>query len=816
MRLRLPIHATLLSAMLFLSACDTAQERAERYFQSGMSYLQAGDVDRALVEFRNVFKLDGGHRAARIAYAEAERKRGNVREAYSQYLRLVEQYPNDLDGLRALAEMAVTNGQWNDADHFVTTALAIAPDDLGLQSIRIFKDYGAAIEINDPAAMLVAVKAARDLRVKAPDELLLRKVIIDDRIRAQSLDEALGEIDDAIKIAPNERILYAQRLSVLAALGEDSQVEAGLIDMVAKFPDAPEMKDTLVRWYLARKEYDKAEANLRAQIDPASDNTDPEVELVRFLGQYRGPEAAIAELDRAIASGKSVPIFRSARAGFEFDRGDRDLAIAEMQDILKTAPAGDDARSIKVGLARMQLAVGNSVAARALVEDVLSEDSGQIEAIKLKATWLILGDQVNDAVTLLRDAIDQNPRDASLMTLMAQAYERDGNRDLMREMLSQAVEASGRAPAESLRYAQLLASENKLLPAEGVLIDALRIAPGDRTLLLPLGQIYVEIKDWSRAESVAKELESLGDSSLSNDIAGIRAAILQGQKRTDDAVTYLERLATGEGAQIDAKIAVLRNHLNNGRNADALAYSAQILAEDPSNLDLQYINGAVQGMVGNTAAAEEAYRKILDVDQNRPLVWMALFRSVYSDPNRKAEAEQLLDHALAVAPNSSELRWAKAGILEADGDIDGAIAIYEAMYQENSANPIVANNLASLLSNYRTDPDSLARAEVIARRLRGSDLAPYQDTYGWIAYQNKNYDGAVDELEKAVVGLPKDPTVRYHLAMTYLALQRPEDAAKQFKSVVDELDPSDSRNFAVSARDEYEKLKKAGFANELP
>jgi len=816
MRLRLPLHAIALAAVLLFSACDTAQERAEKYYQSGLAYVQAGDIDRALVEFRNVFKLDGGHRGARIAYAEAERKRGNLAEAYSQYLRLVEQYPKDLDGLRALAEMASMNGQWSDADRFLKTAITVAPDDLSLQALKIFNDYGAAVEANDTGTVVATVKAARDLRQKAPNDLNLRKVIIDDLVRAQSLGEAQKELDAAIAIAPQERLLYAQRLSVLAALGDDAAVESGLIEMVNKFPAAPEMQDALLRWYLSRKEYDKAEAYLRSRIDPKSDDSDPEIELIRFLGQYRGPAAAIAELDKAIAGGKAQAVFRSARAGFRFDQGDHAGAIADMQEILKTATPSVETRAVKVGLARMQLAVGQEKEARALVDDVLAEDGGQVEATKMKAAWLIQDDKVADAISMLRSAIDANPRDAGLMTLLAQAYDRDGNHDLVRDMLASAVEASGRAPDESLRYAQLLASEGKLVPAEGVLIDALRIAPGDKSLLVPLGQIYVQIKDWSRAEAVAKDLESLGDASVAGDITDIRTAILDGQQKTDQAVTYLDQIASDKTANLDAKLAVLRNHLNNGRNDKALAFAAAMLSDDPGNLDLQFINASVQAMTGDTADAEKAYRAVLAQDPKRPVVWLALYRILLADPKRVDEAHALIDQALKAVPTSGELRWAKAGLLEGAGDIEGAIAIYEQLYKENSANPIIANNLASLLSSYRKDPDSLARAAVIARRLRGSGEPPYQDTYGWIAYQTGDYQGAVDELEKAAAAIQTDPTVQYHLAMAYLGANRNNDAAKQFQKVLALVPANDSRDFVISAKSELEKLNAAAVAKPSP
>jgi tetratricopeptide (TPR) repeat protein len=99
MTIRRMIAAVAIAATVgLLAACDSSEQRAEKYYQSGLEYLEKGDVDRALVEFRNVFKLNGRHREARLAYARAEMKRGNLREAYGQYLRLVEQYPDDLEG----------------------------------------------------------------------------------------------------------------------------------------------------------------------------------------------------------------------------------------------------------------------------------------------------------------------------------------------------------------------------------------------------------------------------------------------------------------------------------------------------------------------------------------------------------------------------------------------------------------------------------------------------------------------------------------------------------------------------------------------
>ncbi|MCB2114971.1 MAG: tetratricopeptide repeat protein [Rhodobacteraceae bacterium] len=803
----------LTAALMALSACDNAKQRAEKHYQTGLSYLQSGDVERALVEFRNVFKLDGNHREARRAYADAERDRGNLREAFSQYLRLDEQYPGDLETLRALASIASQAGDWDLASTYATSALAIAPDDVDMRAAKIAADYGTAVAANDVDLMLKAPAEARELLAKLPANLPLRRVVIDDLIRGEKYEEALTHLDAALKLSPDDRSLYAIRLTALSALGEDDQVEAGLIDLVERFPDAPEMSQALVRWYTSRSEIDKAEAFLRGRLQPGAADRDKEpiLELVRFLADQRGPDAAIDALTAVIDSGATSPVYRAARAGFHFDLGQRDEAIEEMKTLLQDAPPSTDTRRAKVGLARMLSTIGNPVGARALVEEVLAEDSGDIEALKLKAGWLILDDHVGDAIATLRRAYDQNPRDASILTLMAQAYERDGNRDLMRESLSLAVQASNNAPAESLLYAQFLAGEGKLLPAEGVLIDSLRLSPGEPGLLIPLGQLYVQLQDWSRAEGIAKALESGTEPETVQAAQTLRAAIYGARQNSDQAIGYLQGLVDQGQGGLEAKIAILRTHLANDQNDKAIAYAAELLASDPENADLQFIDASVRALAGDNAGAEATYRKLIAQDERRLPVWLALARLVASEsPARVPEAESLIDKALTIAPTASELRWAKAGFLERGGNIDGAIAIYEALYQENSGNPIIANNLASLLSNFRTDEDSLAKAELIARRLRGSNVAPYQDTYGWIAYLRGNTGEAEAELEKAAAGLPKDPMVRYHLAMTYLKRDRKPEALAEFQAALDLVEASDSRDFVTIARQESDRLTAEG------
>lgn len=816
MRFRKILSATLLSVSLAaLAGCDNSEQRAEKYYQSGLAYLAQGDVDRALVELRNVFRLNGQHVAARRTYAEIEHKRGNLRAAFAQYLRLVEQKPDDLDALQALAEIAIQGADFETGLRHARAGLALAPDNATFQALTAAAEYGVAVARNDVQGQLAAITKVRALRETFPDSLILRQVVIDDRIRAQDFTAALAELDAALKLAPDNRDLHAHKVSVLSALGDKDGVEAALKDMVARFPGAPEIPDSLVRWYVANDELDKAEAFLRGRIDASGPDDTDIFNLVRFVSLHRGVEAALAELDRFAQGATATTGIRAARAGYRFDLGQRDAAIAEMKAILASDVTPQEARRVKVGLARMLSATGQANAAQSYVEEVLAEDSGDVEALKLKASWLIAEDQIGDAIAVLRRALDSDPNDAQAMTLMAQAHERDGNRELMREMLARAVDASGRAPDETLRYAQFLAGENKLLPAESILIDALRLSPGEPRLLSMLGRIYLALQDWPRAEAVAAELEGSSNPRDRAIGAGLRAEVLSGQRQTDEAIGYLQALVQSGDDSIATRIAIIRAHLAENQTDRALAYADQLVAEAPGRPEYRYIRASLQALVGQNDKAEATFRELVAEDAGRLPVWLSLISLVGSDPARQDEAERLIDTALKTHPDSGELKWAKAGRLEKRGDFDGAIAIYEDLYRANSGNPIVANNLASLLSNHRTDSESLDKAEIIARRLRGSNFPAYQDTYGWIAYLRGNYDEALAELEPAAAALDHDPAVQYHLAMTYVALGRSADAlARLVKVEALSGGPGQSAglpaSFLAEARQKAEELRAQG------
>ncbi|MCE8472467.1 hypothetical protein LZ189_26095, partial [Rhodovulum sulfidophilum] len=143
-----------------------------------------------------------------------------------------------------------------------------------------------------------------------------------------------------------------------------------------------------------QKDLDGAEAFLRElAAASAPDNPGPTIDLIRFLAELRGPEAARAAIDEAIAERPDPLPFQVIGAGLDFEAGRRDQAISTLETILNGAEPSEQTRNIKVALARMLLATGNEVGARQRVEEVLAEDAAQPEALKMQAAWQIQSDE---------------------------------------------------------------------------------------------------------------------------------------------------------------------------------------------------------------------------------------------------------------------------------------------------------------------------------------------------------------------------------------------------------------------------------------
>jgi cellulose synthase operon protein C len=766
----------LLVSTLILSGCESAEEKAERHYQSALSLLEVGDHDRAMVELRNVFQLNGLHKEARQAYVRILLDRGNLGEATGQLLRLVEQYPDTLDARQKLAELALARGDWAEFERHGQAAVALDAAPAANRAIAAALAYRVAVLTNALQDRAAAVDMAREVLAEVPGNRIAQRVVIDALLTGEDPANALPEIDKLLVQEPDSEDLHMLKFRLLAQQADQAVIGAQLREMHQRFPENATVRDWLLSWYLSQKDMDGAEAYLRGLAGADDGPIEGHLAVTQMLEALRSPEAARAELARLAEANKAGPtgrFWRALGAVQDYNTGDKRAALTEMEDILKGAPADDQTRRIKVMLAQILQADGNPVGARARVEEVLAEDPSHVEALKMRAAWRIAEDKPGDAIVDLRTALNQAPRDSQVLTLMAAAHEREGAHDLAGERLALAVEMSSNAPEESLRYARFLLRdgmrEARVHVAESVLTDARRASPSHVGVLALLGDIHVANRNEDRVREVIAALQDMPGADAAAVAQRLETALVLARGQNEESLAFLQGMIAQGSADSRTVALMLDAQLRTGKPDEARAFLQGRLALAPEDLDLLQMLASVDMILGQTDAAEATYRKILALEPGAENP-VRLYYELLVSAGREDEAVAVLRAARAANSGSVMLAWLMAGHVERSGDIDAAIAIYEELYVANTDNTVIANNLASLITAHRDDSESLERAFVIARRLRGLDVPAFQDTYGWIEFRRGNIEEAIRYLEPGAAGLPGDPLAQFHLGMAYSAI----------------------------------------------
>jgi len=183
--------------------------------------------------------------------------------------------------------------------------------------------------------------------------------------------------------------------------------------------------------------------------------------------------------------------------------------------------------------------------------------------------------------------------------------------------------------------------------------------------------------------------------------------------------------------------------------------------------------------------ALESFKAAIKAQPRNITGYQALAKFYVSSQQNPEEAIKLIRGAIKEQPDLVGLHFVLAGLLERTGDYEAAISEYDYLLNRDPDNMVVVNNLASLLSDHRSDAASAERAQSLAARLRKSPIPQFKDTLGWVRYRQHDYKAAVPLLEEAVRGLPDQVSVRYHLGMGYISIGEMAKASEQLKKALD-------------------------------
>jgi tetratricopeptide (TPR) repeat protein len=773
LRRLLPYLAVLMT--LTLGGCGSPETRAQADYDRGVKLLEQGDLVKASLEFRSALKRKNGFVPALYSLGLVAEQQGRLADAVNIFKDVADRAPDNVDARLHLGYIFAALGQLDDSEKFANEVEKLAsgnPELLALKAgIALKRDNrGDAVQFAD-AALKIAPTNLHALLVRGGERLL-----------GSDPAGALKFLDQAIKNNDRDLGLQVLRIRAFDALKDKSGVESVLLKLVSYYPHDQAFAIALARFYIGTERKADAEKALRAFAEVNPQSTEAEFSLVDFVGQAKGLDAARTELQAKIDKGGKVFPYRKALADLMLAGGKYDEAVDLMRKLI--VDAGDtttEGADAKVHLAQIMVKK-DPAASRKLIDGVIAADPKNVDAVAVRASLQVVDGQVTSAIEDLRAALNQQPESPVLLQLLGDAYERNGVVTLAEEQLAKAYKVTPDNPSVGLNYVQFLLRYGKSEPAERILTEMRAKAPTNTQVLAELAQLRLARQDWVGAQEVSDSLRKLGNSSAADQIA---AASLNGKGKFADSLKILESQPSTDQASLTA---LSRTYVQAGKPEKAEELLKSALTARPNDVQARLLLASLYQATNRTDEAEATYRSVIESDPNNGIAYAAM-AEFYGTIGRLDSAEKTARDGLARVKDDRSLQFILANVLIASGQHEAAISAYETLFAADPRWAIVANNLASLLSEYRTDQASTDRAFAIASRFKDSGVPQYLDTLGWTYYLKGQYSEALALLKSAAEKLPKVASVQYHLGMAYKEVGQNDLAQAKLKEAIAIIPP---------------------------
>jgi tetratricopeptide (TPR) repeat protein len=744
--------------VIALAGCGGPEARKADYAAKAAAYIESGNFPKARVALRNVLKIDPKDAEAYFLFAQVEEREQNWRNAFGNYLRVVELNPDHRGALIKLGKFYLEAKAYDKVTEVADKVLQKNPKDPGAATLK-------AAVVASKGDMEEALSAAEEVRKghpTDPDVAILLAILYSAKDR---LAEAESVLRGAVTAHPKQIDLQGNLASVLIRQGHHGEAEQTLLHIVELEPNVFEQRVRLASFYDLTKQRDRAEGVLREAIrlDPQSDLR--RLALAEFLATRKDAsdgEAALLEARAALPNSTNIPMAlgtlyeamkQPAKARAVYDEVVRDQ---------KRHPAGLDAL---VKLAALDFAEGKREQAEQKIHDVLKENPRAADALVLQGKMALDRRDGKEAVTAFRTVLKDQPNAAEVHGLLGQAYLLTGDAALARESLEKASALNPRYLEPRRLLAGLDAAQGRPKEAQERLEAILKLEPKDVGSLGMLFNLQLAGKEWGVTEATIQQLREAGAGQVTVYLA--EGNFHQAKGDYDRARAAFERALEAGPDSPTPLYALTRLDLAQGKQADARARLIKLLESRPDHPYAHGMLGEVFVLAGDPDAAVKELKTAAALKPDWLTPWLD-HATLYLTQKNQKEAVEVLKRGLAANPRSEELRLLLAASLSELGDIDQAIAEYERMLKQNPKSLAAANNLAVLLADKKGDRASLERALDLSRDFERLTANPYfLDTLGWVYVKLGQGDQGVRVMRKAVEQAPEQPLLNYHLGMAY-------------------------------------------------
>ncbi len=762
------------AALMGLAACTPPEERAANYMKKAQELYAAGDLVKAKLEAQNAVQIAPKDAQAHFLLAEIAEKQQEFRPMIQQLLMAVDSDPKLVPARVKLGTLYFFGQAYEQAAEQAKAATELAADDPTVRVLNarlLFQDRKI-----DEGKREIDAALARDPDLV--DAILLRAAAAaqdgDAAVGLKILDEAIGRLD-----AEKNKPLRQVKIAVLAQQNRKDEVEQGIRDLIHDFPKEEELQYQLARFYATEGRVDDAEKVMRSVIalDPA--DVKARLGLAQFLGQMRSPEAAEQALEAFVAEDPGQSELRFALGQLYEGTGKPDAALAVYEELGKRDPKSRPGLTARVRVAALRIAKGEVEPGRTLIEGVLVDEPDNADGLLIRAGLRVRDKKYDDAIADVRTVLRKEPENTRAMLLMARTHMLMEDKVLAKDAYRRLIAADPKIADGPRELSALEVVDKNFTGAEQVLRDYLKQVPADLDMGTRLVNLLGTQQNWAKAQTEAQRMAALPDGKGVGEFQLGR--ILRAQNRNAEAADAF-RKALEKNPQWAMALEAVVDTLNTmGRKDEAMKTLLAYRAAHPDDLSAKFLEGGVRAQAGDKASAEKLFNEIISAEPRASGAWLALAGLNPDDPAARMEA---FKRGLAVNPGNAELGLLLGSEYEQQRHYDEAITHYEQLLKANPGIDVAANNLASLLLDFRNDQASWTQALDLVKGFAETGNPAVLDTIGWAYYRNKDYPNAVQFLERAVAAAGQLPQLHYHLGMAYIASNNPAGAKQELQKAV--------------------------------
>lgn len=767
---------TLLMSVAFfgLIACSTPEEVKQSHLENGLELLDEKDYIKASIEFRNALQIDDRFVPAWYGMSLVEEYNEEWSKVIVLLNRVVELEPTHIDAQVRLGTMMMMVGQLDTAVEISDTALLLDNQNAEVLALKA----AVLLKLGDREG---SIDFAKKALVVEPGNISAVQVLAAERFSERDYEGALNFINQSNVDVSQSKDLMLILILIYETQGAIDKAEESFRQLITEFPNDQEVRTAFVRFYVTHENVDAAEVEIRAiaELDPT--NFEKNIDVVRFVSTYRDTATAEAELTSLIQRGTDVVRFQLALSDFHLLNGDREKANEVLESIVVRTGSSEDGLIARAKLGELALSDGDAARASEVVAQILEIDPVNVAALEMRGSIFLQDNDYDKAIQDLRIVLNESPESVRGSLLLSRAYELSGSIELADDTLADAVRFSESDASVSIAYSNFLLKRNAPARAEDILMQALNSQPNNLQLLGSLAQVRLMRQDWLGAQQVADAITQLeGGENISSEITGIVSA---GQQDYDQSISAFRDVYNQSEVKNRPLATLIGAYIRGGKIDEAETFLNGLLSENENNYQALLLLGQIHMNNAKNDDALAQFEKAISIEPEIDPAFMNL-ASFYIAQGDLDAAKITIDRGYESVENKRRLQMFKANIYERELDFENAIRVYEELYAENSSADIVVNNLASLLSEHRSDAESMDRALELAVRFRQSAIPQFQDTLGWIYYKVGDIQSATSLLQDVVEQLPNSVYIRYHLGMIYMAGGRDAAAEREFKEVV--------------------------------